>query len=113
MVKCQSCANPATVHLTDIVNGQKKETHLCQACAEQQQLLKNQDLNLNVILQTVIGPHLGAPTDEKPAPDALSTGRLVAGIIRYQSDDRSEATAEYCFYAMNPKVLVACSGHNT
>ena len=38
---------------------------------------------------------------------------LVAGIIRYRADDKSEATAEYCFYAMNPKVLVACSGHNT
>jgi hypothetical protein len=37
---------------------------------------------------------------------------LVAGIIRYRADDRSEATAEYCFYAMNAKVLVACSGHN-
>ncbi len=37
---------------------------------------------------------------------------LVAGIVRYRADDRSEATAEYCFYAMNPKVLVACSGHN-
>jgi hypothetical protein len=36
----------------------------------------------------------------------------VAGIIGYRADDRSEATAEYCFYAMNPKVLVACSGHN-
>src|SRR5205823_10603698 len=64
VVKCQSCSNPATVHLTDIVNGQKKETHLCQACAEQQQLLKNQDLNLSAILQTVIGPHLGPPADE-------------------------------------------------
>ena len=37
---------------------------------------------------------------------------LVAGIIRYRADDRSEATAEYCFYAMNAKALVACSGHN-
>jgi|SRR5215470_1375367 len=37
---------------------------------------------------------------------------LVAGIIRYRADDRSEATAEYCFYAMNARVLVACSGHN-
>ena len=64
MVKCQSCSNPATVHLTDIVNGQKKETHLCQACAEQQQLLKHQELNLSVILQTVIGPHIGPATDE-------------------------------------------------
>src|SRR5262249_7187111 len=37
---------------------------LCQACAEQQQILKHQELNLSVILQTVIGPHLGPPTDE-------------------------------------------------
>ena len=63
-MKCQSCPNPATVHLTDIVNGHKKELHLCQACAEKQQLIKNQDLNLSVILQTVIGQHLGHPGDE-------------------------------------------------
>jgi protein arginine kinase activator len=54
----------ATVHLTDIVNGQKKETHLCQACAEKQELLKHQELNLSAILQTVIAPHLGPPADE-------------------------------------------------
>jgi hypothetical protein len=47
-------------------------------------------------------------------PQVIRDGRplLVAGIIRYRADDRWEATAEYCFYAMNPKVLVACSGHN-
>ena len=44
---------------------------------------------------------------------AILGALLVAGIIRYQSDDKSEATAEYCFYAMNPRGLVACSGHNT
>jgi protein arginine kinase activator len=64
VVKCQSCSKPATVHLTDIVNGHKKETHLCQGCAEKQQLLANQELNLSAILQTVIGPHLGQPADE-------------------------------------------------
>ncbi|MCI0462740.1 MAG: hypothetical protein L0Z62_37805 [Gemmataceae bacterium] len=64
MVKCQSCGHPATVHLTDIVNGHKKETHLCQACAEQQQLIKHQELNLSAILQTVIAPHLAPPGDE-------------------------------------------------
>jgi len=63
-VKCQSCSNPATVHLTDIVDGKKRETHLCQECAEKAQLLKNQELNLSAIVQTVIGPHLGQPTDE-------------------------------------------------
>src|SRR5262245_28643628 len=63
-MKCQCCASPATVHLTDIVNGQKKELHLCESCAEQQQLLKQQELNLPAILQTLIGQHIGQLTDE-------------------------------------------------
>jgi protein arginine kinase activator len=61
---CQSCNQTATVHLTEIVGGKKKELHLCQACAEKQELLKQQELNLSAILQTVIGQHLGGPTDE-------------------------------------------------
>jgi protein arginine kinase activator len=52
------------VHLTDIVNGHKKEMHLCEACAEKQQLLKHQELNLSAILQAVIGQHIGPLTDE-------------------------------------------------
>jgi protein arginine kinase activator len=63
-MKCQSCSSPATVHLTDIVNGAKKELHLCQACAEQQQFIKQQELNLPAILQTLIGHHVGQLTDE-------------------------------------------------
>lgn len=63
-MKCQFCSKPATVHLTDIVNNQKKELHLCQACAEAQQLIKQQDLNLPAILQNLIGQHLGPQMDE-------------------------------------------------
>jgi len=63
-VKCQSCSNPATVHLTNIVDGKKREAHLCQSCAEKQHLIKDQELNLSAIVQNVIGPHLGQPTDE-------------------------------------------------
>jgi protein arginine kinase activator len=63
-MKCQSCSKPATVHLTDIVNGHKKELHLCQACAEEQQFIKKQELNLPAILQTLIGHHIGQLTDE-------------------------------------------------
>ena len=63
-MKCQYCSNPATVHLSDIVNKQKKELHLCQNCAEQQHLIKHQELNLPAILQTLIGQHVGQLTDE-------------------------------------------------
>lgn len=63
-MKCQFCSKPATVHLTDIVDNQKKEMHLCQSCAEAQQLIKQQELNLPVILQNLIGQHLGPQMDE-------------------------------------------------
>jgi protein arginine kinase activator len=63
-MKCQSCGEPATVHFTNIVGGKKQEWHLCRECSEKQQLLKNQELNLSAILQTVIGQQLGNPTDE-------------------------------------------------
>ena len=63
-MKCQFCDNEATVHLTDIVNQQKKELHLCKSCAESQHLLKQQELNLPAILQTLIGQHVGQWTDE-------------------------------------------------
>jgi protein arginine kinase activator len=63
-VKCQCCSNPATVHLTEIVENQKRELHLCQACAEAQHLMKNQELNLPAFLQSLINQHIGPQTDE-------------------------------------------------
>lgn len=63
-VKCQVCGQSATVHLTKIVNGKKREEHFCQECAEKQELLKQQELNLTAILQSVIGQHVGAASDE-------------------------------------------------
>jgi protein arginine kinase activator len=65
-MKCQYCSNPATIHLTDMVKKQKKELHLCQACAEQQQLLKHSELDLTAIVQTLLGQHVG------PLPDELA-----------------------------------------
>lgn len=63
-MKCDSCTNPATIHLTDIINGQKKEIHLCQECAEAQHMIQQEELNLSAILQTVIAGHVSPVTDE-------------------------------------------------
>src|SRR5437660_10351859 len=63
-VKCQSCELPATVHLTEIVGGKKHEHHLCQACADKKQIFTQQQLNLSAIVQSMIGQHVGASTDE-------------------------------------------------
>ena len=63
-MKCQLCSNPATVHLTSIVEGQKSDQHFCQQCAEQQQTIQNQELNLPAILHSLIGQHVGQLSDE-------------------------------------------------
>jgi len=63
-VKCQFCSKPATLHQIVIVDNQKREMHLCQDCAEAQQLMKKQELNLPVILQNLIGQHIGPEMDE-------------------------------------------------
>jgi protein arginine kinase activator len=63
-MKCQYCSNPATVHLTNLEKGHKKKLHLCQACAEQQKLTQQQELNLPAIVQAFLGQHLGPLHDE-------------------------------------------------
>lgn len=34
-MKCQKCDKPATFHITDLVDGEAKEVHLCEACAKE------------------------------------------------------------------------------
>lgn len=64
--KCEACGKPATIHLTKVESGgQRKEVHLCEACAEKKNVIsKKQELNLSSILQTLIGTHVGAGVDE-------------------------------------------------
>ena len=84
-MKCQSCSNPATVHLTDIKDGLKREIHLCEECAEKQQFLKNQELNLSAIVQAVIGQHMPGLADEManiwPGPTVEIAAAAKAGIV--------------------------------
>ncbi|MBN2212485.1 MAG: UvrB/UvrC motif-containing protein [Sedimentisphaerales bacterium] len=35
-MQCQRCERPATVHLTEIINGKKIEQHLCDQCAQKE-----------------------------------------------------------------------------
>jgi protein arginine kinase activator len=56
VIKCQQCAQPATVHLTNVdAAGRRTELHLCRACAEEKKVISQQELNLSSILQALIG----------------------------------------------------------
>ena len=82
-MKCQICDNPATVHLTDIVNKKKRELHLCERCARERNLIPEQpgpQLDLKALLNLLMHPF---PPGQEPAPEdapALSTGSTGAAV---------------------------------
>lgn len=63
-MKCESCQqNPATVHLTEIVQKSKKETHLCDACAKSR--------GVHFKAQFSVKEYLGGLAKPEPAPPVL------------------------------------------
>ena len=48
---CDLCSkNPATVHLTEVIQGQTRELHLCQSCAKKKGIDAVQDFGLTGLL---------------------------------------------------------------
>lgn len=67
---CQECKkNPATVHMTKIINNNKTEIHLCETCAS-----KKEDFNwftpfsINDLLTSFLDPIKLSMAKEQPAP---------------------------------------------
>jgi protein arginine kinase activator len=85
-MKCQICDNPATVHLTDIVNKKKRELHLCERCARERNLIPESpgpQLDLKALLNLLVHPfpQSGAPADDaEPAPRQIAEACDVCGI---------------------------------
>jgi protein arginine kinase activator len=71
-MRCVFCENPATVHLTEQVNGTKREVHLCERCARERQLLPNPpgpQINLKALLNLLATPLLGQPAVVATPPE--------------------------------------------
>ena len=90
-MKCQHCPNPATVHLTKIVNKQKLELHLCQACAEKH-AAPAAELSLSAILQSLIGQHVSAVSEELSRLNCPTCG---IKYMEFRSDGRLGCPADY------------------
>ncbi|MBX6312012.1 MAG: UvrB/UvrC motif-containing protein [Isosphaeraceae bacterium] len=60
---CQQCQDEASVHLTEAVNGQVREVHLCGACARKAGLVVPEgtqpELPLDQVVQALILTHVG------------------------------------------------------
>ena len=66
-MQCQACKeHTATIHLTEISNGKRVESHLCESCAQQQGLAVKNQVPINELLSTLLAVQIEAkgPTDE-------------------------------------------------
>jgi len=52
---CQQCKKQtATVHLTDLVQGEKRERHLCEDCANAEGVVVKQNVSINDVLNSFL-----------------------------------------------------------
>ena len=57
-MQCEICkTNTATVHLTEIIDGHRSESHLCQSCAQKEGVTIKSQLSLNELLSSLIAAH--------------------------------------------------------
>jgi protein arginine kinase activator len=101
MNPCQFCGAPATVHLTDIVNKKKRETHLCEKCAREQNLIPDTpspQLNLPALLQLLMN-QMGLPTGDQETdevdPNSLTCPTCGLKYAQFRADGRLGCPDDY------------------
>lgn len=52
--KCDNCDRPATVHLTEIVDGKKIEKHLCEVCAASEGITVQTNVPISQLLEDFV-----------------------------------------------------------
>jgi protein arginine kinase activator len=70
--KCQYCSSTATVHLTDIIDKKKRETHLCEECARGKKIIADdpEDISIPNLLQLVLGHKIAGASELSSEPTA-------------------------------------------
>lgn len=91
---CHYCGEPATIHLTDIVQLKKTTRHLCEECARSKQLISTapeQPLNLQMIVQLLMEHHQRG--HEEPTPYACPECGLK--YAQFRSEGRLGCPEDY------------------
>lgn len=72
-MQCQICnKNDATIHLTEIADGERTEMHICEQCAVEQDIAVKSHIPINELLSNLLAvqpsdDELAGPTEQKLA----------------------------------------------
>ncbi len=97
-MKCQFCDNPASVHLTDIVQGKKREMHLCEGCAREHNLIPDDDppqIDLKALLHLLAATPAAGAAGGKADPAALTCGACGLKYGEFRAEGRLGCPHDY------------------
>ncbi|MEM9353719.1 MAG: UvrB/UvrC motif-containing protein [Planctomycetota bacterium] len=101
-MKCQKCEKQATFHITDLVDGQPSEVHLCESCA-QSFLAPVDDDQADVMpeMSGVLAQHLavGETADELARLDQRSCPVCGITFLEFRKQGRLGCPHDYVFFA--------------
>ncbi len=69
MKKCDKCGKPATVHVTEVVGGEKLEKHLCEDCAANEGVTMKAEIPISQLLEDFILQNSSGPEPAEAACD--------------------------------------------
>ncbi len=71
MDKCEKCGKPATILLTDVIDGKQIEKSLCESCAASEGMTVKSKMSLSQLLEEfVLHTSAGQETPSWPATSA-------------------------------------------
>jgi protein arginine kinase activator len=91
-MQCESChTKEATVHLTQVISGEVKKVHLCEACAKVSGVTTKIPTSIHEILQGISAPKLVMPEPARACPSCKMTRADFKKIGRLGCADCYEA----------------------
>ena len=103
---CDQCGQPAVVHLTQILDGEKTELHLCKQCAEKQGVSVQSAIPIEKLLEG-----LTPLTNDAPSPPAPEATCEYCGMTfqEFQESRSLGCPNDYdAFAPMLPEMIRAC-----
>lgn len=115
---CQNCKkHSATIHLTEIQNGHREETHLCESCAEQQGLSVKSQIPLNELLSTLLsaqGHAKGGSKDDESTGTGDACATCGMTLKEFGKKSLLGCPADYDLFRtqLEPLIEKSQAGHN-
>ncbi|MCA9261581.1 MAG: UvrB/UvrC motif-containing protein [Planctomycetales bacterium] len=108
-MKCQKCDRQATFHITDLIDGEPNELHLCEQCA--QGFLASGQQELPDVVPSMAGllaQHLavGETADELARLDQRSCPVCGINFLQFRKQGRLGCPHDYVFFAKELEPLL-------